>query len=60
LEVLPPERNVFSGLPTVAVAAAWDLLVIDDVGLGQLKRRDEEATAAHLLFTLLDRLAASG
>jgi DNA replication protein DnaC len=31
------------------------LLVIDDVGLGQLKRRDEEATAAHLLFTLLDR-----
>jgi hypothetical protein len=59
LEVLPPERNVFSGLPTVAVAAAWDLLVIDDVGLGQLKR-DEEATAAHLLFTLLDRLAASG
>ena len=31
------------------------LLVIDDVGLGQLERRDEEATAAHLLFTLLDR-----
>ena len=31
------------------------LLVIDDVGLGQLKRRDEEATAAHMLFTLLDR-----
>jgi DNA replication protein DnaC len=31
------------------------LLVIDDVGLGQLKRREEEATAAHLLFTLLDR-----
>ena len=30
-------------------------LVIDDVGLGQLKRRDEEATAAHMLFTLLDR-----
>ena len=31
------------------------LLVIDDVGLGQLRRRDEEATAAHMLFTLLDR-----
>jgi DNA replication protein DnaC len=30
-------------------------LVIDDVGLGQLKRRDDEATAAHMLFTLLDR-----
>lgn len=30
------------------------LLVIDDVGLGQLKRRDDEATAAHMLFTLLD------
>jgi len=31
------------------------LLVIDDVGLGQLKRRDDEPTAAHMLFTLLDR-----
>lgn len=31
------------------------LLVIDDVGLGQLKRREEEATAAHMLYTLLDR-----
>jgi DNA replication protein DnaC len=31
------------------------LLVIDDVGLGQLKRRDNEPTAAHMLFTLLDR-----
>jgi DNA replication protein DnaC len=30
-------------------------LVIDDVGLGQLKRREDEATAAHMLFTLLDR-----
>lgn len=30
------------------------LLVIDDVGLGQLKRRDDEPTAAHMLFTLLD------
>jgi DNA replication protein DnaC len=30
-------------------------LVIDDVGLGQLKRRDDEPTAAHILFTLLDR-----
>jgi len=31
------------------------LLVIDDVGLGQLKRREDEPTAAHILFTLLDR-----
>lgn len=31
------------------------LLVIDDIGLGQLKRRDDEPTAAHMLFTLIDR-----
>ena len=31
------------------------LLIIDDVGLGQLKRRGDEPTAAHMLFTLLDR-----
>ena len=31
------------------------LLVIDDVGLGQLKRQGDEPTAAHMLFTLLDR-----
>jgi len=31
------------------------LLVIDDVGLGQLRRRGDEPTAAHMLFTLLDR-----
>lgn len=31
------------------------LLVIDDVGLGQLRRRDDEPTAAHMLFTLVDR-----
>ena len=34
-------------------------LVIDDVGLGQLKRRDDEPTAAHMLFTLLDRRNAN-
>lgn len=37
---------------------AWcrpTLLIIDDVGLGQLKRRDDEPTAAHIIFTLLDR-----
>jgi len=33
--------------------AEW--LVIDDVGLGQLRRRDDEPTAAHILFNLLDR-----
>ena len=35
--------------------ARCDLLVIDDVGLGQLRRRDNEPTAAHILFTLIDR-----
>jgi DNA replication protein DnaC len=30
------------------------LLVIDDVGLGQLKKRDDEPTAAHMLFNLID------
>jgi DNA replication protein DnaC len=35
--------------------AAPELLVIDDVGLGQIKRRDNEATAAHMLFNLLDK-----
>lgn len=37
---------------------AWcrpDLLVIDDVGLGQVKKREDEPTAAHTLFNLLDR-----
>lgn len=34
---------------------APDLLVIDDVGLGQIKRRNDEATAAHMLFNLLDK-----
>jgi DNA replication protein DnaC len=31
------------------------MIVIDDVGLGQLKRQGDEPTAAHMLFTLLDR-----
>jgi DNA replication protein DnaC len=31
------------------------LLVIDDVGLGQLKKRDDEPTAAHIIYNLLDR-----
>jgi len=37
------------------------LVVIDNVGLGQLKRRGAEPTAAHMLFTMLDRrnMAAS-
>jgi DNA replication protein DnaC len=37
---------------------AWagaQLLVIDDVGLGQVKKRDDEPTAAHTLYNLLDR-----
>jgi DNA replication protein DnaC len=31
------------------------LLVIDDVGLGQVRKRDDEPTAAHTLFNLVDR-----
>ncbi|MBM3992516.1 MAG: hypothetical protein FJ298_16175 [Planctomycetes bacterium] len=37
---------------------AWsraDLLIIDDVGLGQLKKRADEPTAAHTLYNLIDR-----
>lgn len=37
---------------------AWarpELLIIDDVGLGQVKKRDNEPTAAHTLFNLIDR-----
>jgi DNA replication protein DnaC len=35
--------------------AAPDFLVIDDVGLGQVRKRDDEPTAAHTLFNLIDR-----
>lgn len=35
--------------------AAPQLLVIDDVGLGQVKKRDDEPTAAHTLFSLVDK-----
>ena len=35
--------------------ASAELLVIDDVGLGQIKKRDDEPTAAHMLFNLLDQ-----
>jgi DNA replication protein DnaC len=31
------------------------LLIIDDVGLGQVKRRADEPTAAHTLYNLVDR-----
>jgi len=37
---------------------AWarpELLIIDDVGLGQVKRRADEPTAAHTLYNLVDR-----
>jgi DNA replication protein DnaC len=37
---------------------AWatvDLLVIDDVGLGQIKKHQDEPTAAHTLYDLIDR-----
>lgn len=32
-----------------------ELLVIDDVGLGQVKKRADEPTAAHTLYNLIDR-----
>jgi len=35
--------------------AKHDLLIIDDVGLGQVKKRDDEPTAAHTLYNLIDR-----
>lgn len=37
---------------------AWarpKLLIIDDVGIGQLKKHDDEPTAAHSLYNLVDR-----
>lgn len=37
---------------------AWarpDLLIIDDVGLGQIRKRSDEPTAAHTLYNLIDR-----
>jgi DNA replication protein DnaC len=37
---------------------AWarpDLVIIDDVGIGHLKKRDDEPTAAHTLYNLIDR-----
>jgi DNA replication protein DnaC len=35
--------------------AAPDFLIIDDVGLGQVKKRADEPTAAHTLFNLIDK-----
>lgn len=35
--------------------ATPQLLLIDDVGLGQVRKRDDEPTAAHALFNLIDR-----
>jgi DNA replication protein DnaC len=31
------------------------LLILDDVGLGQIKKRDDEPTAAHTLYNVIDR-----
>lgn len=31
------------------------LLIIDDVGLGQVRKSDDEPSAAHMLFNLIDR-----
>jgi DNA replication protein DnaC len=35
--------------------ATAELLIIDDVGLGQIKKRGDEPTAAHTLYNLVDR-----
>ncbi|HMR13152.1 MAG TPA: IS21-like element helper ATPase IstB [Arachnia sp.] len=35
--------------------SAAELLIIDDVGLGQVKKRDDEPTAAHTLYNLIDK-----
>jgi DNA replication protein DnaC len=35
--------------------AAAELLIIDDVGLGQVKKHGDEPTAAHTLYNLVDR-----
>ncbi len=35
--------------------ASPDLLIIDDVGLGQVRKSDDEPTAAHTLYNLVDR-----
>jgi len=35
--------------------AGAEFLIIDDVGLGQLRKREHEPTAAHSLFNLIDR-----
>jgi DNA replication protein DnaC len=53
--------DLYAGLADNSYARrlkAWarpDLLIIDDVGLGQVKKRDDEPTAAHTLFNLIDR-----
>lgn len=35
--------------------ASPELLIIDDVGLGQVRKSDDEPTAAHTLYNLIDR-----
>ncbi len=43
--------------------ASWvrpGLLVLDDVGLGHVRKRDDEPTAAHSVFNLLDRRHEEG
>ena len=35
--------------------ASAELLILDDVGLGQVKKREDEPTAAHTLYNLVDR-----
>lgn len=34
--------------------ASAEFLIVDDVGLGQIKKREDEPTAAHMLYNLFD------
>ncbi len=53
--------DLYAGLADATYAqrlkrwAACDLLIIDDVGLGQVKKSADEPTAAHTLFNLIDK-----
>lgn len=53
--------DLYAGLADGSYARrlkAWArpaLLIIDDVGLGQIKKQADEPTAAHTLFNLIDR-----
>lgn len=59
-------NDLYSGLADQSYLRrmkAWcspPLVIVDDVGLGQLKKYNDEPTAAHMLFDLLDRRHGHG